>query len=393
MAIYRCPQCGLILTEEEAALRHCPVCHAPLAASAPAALPPPPPTALPGEQNALLHWFIGSLLLLLLFGGGVLWVWQPNLADWLPSQERPTANLISQAPPTPAAPTIRAKAIEPAAVAVTAVSKEMPKATGKETPAKDEKITPAPSSENPKEPAPAPVSKPEAAPEAKAGPPVVAKIENPRPPEPKPQPPQPPQPAVNPEPLRLPAPDDVRVLKRPNGEYFLLSLKEGQNVALHGKVRTLRIGQINGKAILDASQLQVERILVLDRIDGGAIVKLHAPGGLVMFVGRVDGQSQLDIDAPGGKVVFVSPTAASRSGPRIDGEARVQITAKEVDFRGGIRGAQTEVHVILTRGGVLRFQELSDHSRLLYRRAAPSDPSPRVAGGRVSGTAQLVNVE
>jgi hypothetical protein len=77
----------------------------------------------------------------------------------------------------------------------------------------------------------------------------------------------------------------------------------------------------------------------------------------------------------------------------IDGDARVTIVAREVDFRGVIGGGATQVLVALTQGGKLRFQGLDGQARLHYKKFDPDNAEPRVEPGWVRGGAQLRRLE
>ncbi len=160
-------------------------------------------------------------------------------------------------------------------------------------------------------------------------------------------------------------------------------------VNLSGKVKTLTVNQMSTGAQLDASKLLAQEVVFTDRIDGHSRVKLQAPGGTVEFRSRVEGNAQLEIKAPGGKVTFTEPSAKNKPGSRIDGGARVTITAKEAEFRGILNGNGTQVLVTLTDGGVLRFRELDGQVRLQYRKADRSGPEPVVEAGAVRGRAKV----
>ena len=117
---------------------------------------------------------------------------------------------------------------------------------------------------------------------------------------------------------------------------------EGQaRITLSGKVKTLKLQEIGTNVSLDAAKLAAQTITFAKRINGQARVKVSAPGGVVEFRDRVDGGTHLDVQAPGGKVTFTEPSDKGKTGSKIDGDARVTLTAKEAEFRGPASPATT----------------------------------------------------
>jgi hypothetical protein len=167
-------------------------------------------------------------------------------------------------------------------------------------------------------------------------------------------------------------------------------VRPGSSLVLRGKVRTLRVAGLESGAVLDASDLEAEEVIVVGKIDGGSKLWLKAPNGRVTFRARVDGRSRVGIEAPGGSVAFV-PEGAS-DGAKIDGGAQVEITAKSVRLDGTIGGAGTRVAVSVTAGGSLAFREIVGSSRLEYGTADPDDPEPSVTRGKVAAPAVVKKV-
>ena len=97
--------------------------------------------------------------------------------------------------------------------------------------------------------------------------------------------------------------------------------------------------------------------------------------------------SQRSVVAPNGKVTFAK-SAGGKAGADIDGEAKIAIRAKEVDFQCPINGGKTSVIVVLSSGGKMRFTEMGGRSQLLYRRADAGDPDPVIGLGIVRDNAR-----
>jgi hypothetical protein len=339
----QCSKCSYPLDDDEVGKRACPACGTPLrhvAPFQPLERPESRPAAPPPPRRSLL-WPLGGMTLLALasFGAG-MYLMRP--ADG--KQTTPATNTLAASP--------AAASQEPA------------------------KSSPPPKTKEPE----APKSLP--------------KVEEPRketkPEAPKKEPP----PAVKPSPL-LPEVlvGDDRRLNRPDGEYRIGTLLRGSTLKLSGKVKTLRVGIVDGASTLDASALDAQEIFFSGRIAGGATVKLRAPGGRVEFKSKVDGESRLVVDAPGGTVAFIQPTQPSREGSKIDGDSTVVVTAKTADFRGAIDGTRTRVVVTLTKGGLLYFRDIAGSVRLQYRTADPRDPPPRILGGEVHDSARLEKID
>ena len=187
---------------------------------------------------------------------------------------------------------------------------------------------------------------------------------------------------------------DERKLDRPDGEYQIEPVNGNAVLKLVGRVRTLRIPLVDNAGRLDASGLEAREIIVTGPIDGQAIVKLNAPGGTVRFNGKVSGSATLEVNAPNGSVIFVEPSAAGvgREGSKIDGGAVVRITAKDVNFRGDLRGG-ARVEVTLTADGSLKFQEIGGGALLRYRKADARGAEPKITAGAVVEGGKVVKAE
>jgi hypothetical protein len=179
----------------------------------------------------------------------------------------------------------------------------------------------------------------------------------------------------------------VRKIDGPQGEYSLEPLNGGTQVRLRGKVKRLRIGSLNGDAVLEAETLEAQEVIFTGAINGNARARVNAPNGSVEFRAPVAGQPKVYVDAPNGKVTFAKP-AGGKAGADIDGEAKITIKAKEVDFQCPINGAGTYVQVVFSAGGKMRFTEMGGRSQLLYRRADARDPDPVIGWGIVRDNAR-----
>lgn len=205
------------------------------------------------------------------------------------------------------------------------------------------------------------------------------------------------EPDPDPEPkAQQPPPPPGRVttfeLNQPDAPFVVpFTMKAGQHVVLKGKAKSLRVAQLDGGAILDASQLEVGSVAVNGVISGGSKLKVKAPA--VSVFGRITGGAEVTIDAAGGEVKFNYPTTPARDGSKIDGGAKVAITARVVEFKGDIAGDGTKVSVVLTRNAWLKFAALSDKATLEYKSQVAGWSPPDVLPGTVAPGATFQKID
>jgi hypothetical protein len=164
---------------------------------------------------------------------------------------------------------------------------------------------------------------------------------------------------------------------------FTGNLNSGASVVL-GKAHTLKVRDINDHSTLDASALDAREIVLAGAVNSGSILKLHAPKGNVEILGEINDLAQIEIVAPGGKVLF-----KGRGDSVINGDARLAITAKDVELRGAVNGTKTQLDITLTKAGALHFNRLNGSVRLHYRKAEASDPEVRIDAGAVGDRADF----
>jgi len=380
-----CPKCRFPLSHDESRCGTCPLCGGALegvaaAQSAPAESPPPVDeriTGVPRSRSvAPFAWAAVVLAGLALGGGGLYYLLSAGIPFLLGDSEPPAAKAIAEP-----------KEDDGVAAAPIATVAPAPQKVP-EPPQPPEAPRPEPAAREP----PAPASPPARLPEQPPAPPPGTK----RPEPPRAEPPPAPVEARRESPPEAPRETvrgNVRTIENPAGEYALEALNAGAQVRLRGKVKTLRIGPVNGESTLDASGLEVRQVILVGEINGGSTVKLEAQDGSVEFRGAVNGRSKVDVDAPGGKVTFLKAPGAGQAGAEISGDSKITIRAKDVDFQCPIGGSETRVTVVLTRGGSLRFTEIGGRSRLLYRRAELKDPEPIVTRGTIRGQAEVKKAE
>jgi hypothetical protein len=328
-----CPKCRFPLSHDESRCGTCPLCGAALegvvaAQSAPVESPPPVDERVTGAPRsrsvAPFAWAAVVLAGLALGGGGLYYLLSAGIPFLLGDSEPPAAKAIAEAKKDDGVAAMPLAKVEPAPQKVPEPPQppEVPRteSAAKEPPA------PPPQARVPEQP-PAP-----AAPQARlpGQPPAPAPPETRRA-EPPPAPPAPLE--APPEAPRETVRGNVRTIENPGGEYALESLNSGAQVRLRGKVKTLRIGPLNGESTLDASGLEVRQVILAGEINGGSTVKLEAPDGSVEFRGAVNGRSKVYVDAPGGKVTFLKAPGAGQAGAEISGESKITIRAKDVDFQ------------------------------------------------------------
>lgn len=134
--------------------------------------------------------------------------------------------------------------------------------------------------------------------------------------------------------------DDLVKLNDADGEYVVQPLKRGLQLKVIGIIKTLRITGVQEEAHLDAADLDAREIIV--------------EGGI--------------------------------------SEAQLTLVAKDVEFRGAISGAKTQVNVSLTKAGSLKLKRVAAGVRVHYSKANASDPEPRLELGDIDVRAQVLLV-
>lgn len=153
--------------------------------------------------------------------------------------------------------------------------------------------------------------------------------------------------------------DNLMKINDPDGEFTAATVNGGQTIILIGIVKTLKIAAVNERSVLDATGLEAQEIILIGTINGGSTVKLHAPGGSVVFLGEINDRANVDV------------------------------LAKDVDLRGAVNGTQTQLKIMLTKDGSLKFRRLNGGVSLHYQKADASDPEPRIDAGEIDARAEL----
>ncbi len=191
--------------------------------------------------------------------------------------------------------------------------------------------------------------------------------------------PQPPAPEIVLDPFEV----RERVFADARAVVAIPDMNGKDHITLRGNVKVLKLGSINGEAVLDASALEAEEIHVSGDINGNCVVKLSAPTGKIVIGGYVVGSCKLYLNATGGEVVL-----REKSG-RFGGGARIAITAKQVELCGLVNEG-CHVAVTLNPIGSLRVVTMDGGAKVQYRRANPTDPPPRVESGLLRNGTKVV---
>ena len=197
-------------------------------------------------------------------------------------------------------------------------------------------------------------------------------------------------PAVHPALADLPQPagdenprHHFQKLTDPAAEFNVPPLAQDELLKLTGRVKCLRVSSMDGSAMLDASELDADEIIVTGPIDGGTSLRLSAPQGRVALTGIVAGGTKVEIQAGDGVVVL--GTDAQNS---IFGGAHLNITTRELNLQGAASGG-AEIAVNFTKGGSLRFAQLNEGAHVVFQKQNASDPDPRIEAGTITGGASV----
>jgi hypothetical protein len=182
-------------------------------------------------------------------------------------------------------------------------------------------------------------------------------------------------------------------INEPDNIYSVPVMKKGEHIVLKGKVKTLRVHGLDAGAILNASGLEASVITVTGKIDNRSKLVLNAPGGTVNLSAKVDARSIVEITAPGGEVRFTAQTTPTREGSKIDNGSTVAITARTIEFKGDITGAETKVSLILTRNAWLKVASINGQALVEYKSQVAGWSPPDVIVGPVAATATFRKIE
>jgi hypothetical protein len=145
----------------------------------------------------------------------------------------------------------------------------------------------------------------------------------------------------------------------PEGAVAISDMSGDDHLILRGSVRQLRVGSVGGRAMLDASGLAAEEIIITGDIHGRAAVKLHAPDGTVTISGHVEGTARVVVDAPRGEIIL------SAGSGKLDGEAQLSIIARSVAVRG-VLGGNARLFVTLTGGGSVESGPVQENASVIF---------------------------
>jgi hypothetical protein len=143
------------------------------------------------------------------------------------------------------------------------------------------------------------------------------------------------------------------------GVVSVSDMNRDDRLTLTGTVRQLRIGTVGGNAILDASGLAAQEIIVTGDVHGSATVKLNAPDGNVSIGGHIEGTAKVVVNAPRGEVLI-----GAASG-KLDGGGELTVIARSVEATGTMAG-NAKLIVTLTGGGRVTLGAVQENASVVY---------------------------
>jgi hypothetical protein len=143
------------------------------------------------------------------------------------------------------------------------------------------------------------------------------------------------------------------------GAVSVSDMNRDDRLILTGTVRQLRVGTVGGNAVLDASGLAAQEIIITGDLNGSATVKLNAPDGTVSIGGHVEGNARVIVNAPRGEVLI-----GAASG-KLDGGGELTVIARSVEVRGAMAG-HAKLIVTLTGGGRVTLGAVQENASVVY---------------------------
>jgi len=174
-----------------------------------------------------------------------------------------------------------------------------------------------------------------------------------------------------------------RKLDNPNGSAEVLDINGTDRLMLTGKIKSLKIGSVNGEAVIDATRLEAEEIILAGSLNGSTSIKLNTSGGKVRIVRQVGGAVRLSIHAPGGEVLFAGEEDAG-----LTGGSMIDVTAKRLDIQCLMNGG-TKLDATLATGGSLRTGLMDGGAAVRYKPASGNDSDLQIETGELRGGASV----
>ena len=140
-----------------------------------------------------------------------------------------------------------------------------------------------------------------------------------------------------------------------------------------------KITQEDAAAVIDATRLEAEEIILAGSLNGSTSIKLNTSGGKVRIVRQVGGAVRLSIHAPGGEVLFTGEEDAG-----LTGGSMIDVTAKRLDVQCLMNGG-TKLDATLTKGGSLRTGLMDGGATVRYKPASGNDSDLRIETGELRG--------
>ena len=150
----------------------------------------------------------------------------------------------------------------------------------------------------------------------------------------------------------------AKKIDAPEGVVSVSDMNRDDRLTLTGTVRQLRIGTVGGNAVLDASGLAAEEIIVTGDLNGRATVKINAPDGNVSIGGHVEGNAKVVVNAPRGEVLI-----GAASG-KLEGAGELTVIARSVEVSA--MAGQAKLIVTLTGGGRVTLGTVHENASVVY---------------------------
>ena len=170
----------------------------------------------------------------------------------------------------------------------------------------------------------------------------------------------------------------ITLIRDPAGGFRLSAINGPETVKISGKASRIVVDDINGKPVVDLSDLVTPQVEFAGIINGSPRITMACDSGSVEFRQSINGSPRITINCPGGSVGFIDAVGGSthltidaaqgnvRFHAPVNGGPKVTLTARHVEFSAGLDGGAS-ADLTLTSGGTLAYGRLSGGSSLTHR--------------------------
>ena len=173
-----------------------------------------------------------------------------------------------------------------------------------------------------------------------------------------------------------PAKFDIRHFNNRKEDATIEALAGQAKVKVTGRLKFLNVESLNGEAILDIRELEVQEITV-GPVNGASTLIIATYKTEIYLRGPVKGGAKVYIESPHGNVTIGSVGEIS-----VDGGTELNIYTKTLALKGTAAGG-ARINATMAKGGSISFEKLDGGANLIYRKVYSKDPDLLLEPGEI----------